>query len=195
MSRIDRPVVWEAYFGEKEKVLCLCCGRVEIQRDAPRFATGAWDRGHVIPAKDGGPDIIENVRPICEGCNTEDKPPKYPTSYHYMVEKGYMAQEKCDSLLTIIKNIQIASTTNPLVMRCIGKISSGSRCTNNKKGFGLLCGVHEKNAVQHIKVYESECLSQIMKGFMSKLQETKFINDPEAIKINQEALRGLKEFM
>lgn len=30
----------------------------------------AWTADHIIPKNDGGPDTIDNLRPMCRGCNT-----------------------------------------------------------------------------------------------------------------------------
>ena len=175
--------MWEAYFGNNPTANCLACSKTII-RDAPKHTTGGWARGHIIHAKNGGPDIIENVRPICEDCNVQDK--FSATSYHYMVGIGKLDQEECDRRLAIIKNIQIASIANPLVLKCIGRTCSGERCTNNRKGFRVVCGIHDEE--QHVKVYEKEALLQMAKGIESRLQAARLINDLEAIKINQEAL-------
>lgn len=190
MSRISRPVMWEAYFGESPTAECLCCSK-PIRRDAPKHTAGGWARGHIIHAKDGGPDFIENIRPICEECNAKDK--SSPTSYHYMVDNGVFTQAECDRKISYIKNLQLAALTNPLVLKCIGKTVAGERCANNRKGFRVVCGVHDEE--QHIKVYENEIFSRMKKECMGKLQEARVINDLEAIKINKEALWGIKGVM
>lgn len=53
---------WDVYIG-KEKGIgnCYCCN-AEI--DSKHF-----ECGHIIPASKGGPETIENLRPICSLCN------------------------------------------------------------------------------------------------------------------------------
>jgi len=53
---------WDVYIGKEKGVgNCFCCN-TEI--DSKHF-----ECGHVIPISKGGPDTIENLRPICSLCN------------------------------------------------------------------------------------------------------------------------------
>ncbi len=53
---------WDVYIGREKGVgNCFCCNS-EI--DSKHF-----ECGHVIPISKGGPDTIENLRPICSLCN------------------------------------------------------------------------------------------------------------------------------
>jgi hypothetical protein len=56
--------VWNAYFTkEVGSAKCMCCGVMELtQRD--------FEAGHVDAEKRGGKTILDNLRPICKGCNT-----------------------------------------------------------------------------------------------------------------------------
>lgn len=53
---------WDVYIGKEKGVgNCYCCN-AEI--DSKHF-----ECGHIIPASKGGPETIENLRPICSLCN------------------------------------------------------------------------------------------------------------------------------
>jgi len=58
-----RKIVWDKYVGrDKGKALCYCCKHEEISQFD-------FHCGHVIAQSDGGSNDIENLRPICSGCN------------------------------------------------------------------------------------------------------------------------------
>ena len=58
--RIDS---WNRYIGaEKGEALCLCCKTTKI-------AQLTFHAGHVVSEANGGPPTVENIRPICGGCN------------------------------------------------------------------------------------------------------------------------------
>tara|TARA_Y100001970_G_C14208501_1_gene845471 strand:- start:1590 stop:2156 length:567 start_codon:yes stop_codon:yes gene_type:complete len=62
---IPKPVriqVWNKYIGEENGIgKCDVCA-TEIKQTN-------FDCGHIISAKDGGPDIVNNLVPICRTCN------------------------------------------------------------------------------------------------------------------------------
>jgi hypothetical protein len=59
-----RNIVWNKYIGtENKKGLCFCCSLEDIS-----FAN--FHCGHMISVKNGGPTIVDNLRPICGHCNT-----------------------------------------------------------------------------------------------------------------------------
>lgn len=55
--------VWFNYFGEAGTALCLCCKHVKIYQS--RFACG-----HIVSEHNGGLVHIDNLRPICQSCNS-----------------------------------------------------------------------------------------------------------------------------
>jgi 5-methylcytosine-specific restriction endonuclease McrA len=62
-STIKR-LVWHAYIGEdKGKAKCLCCKTTDITQLS-------FHCGHVIPEAHGGCISVENLRPICQNCNS-----------------------------------------------------------------------------------------------------------------------------
>jgi len=57
-----RDMVWDTYIGNKYGVgKCYCCRSVI---DSKKF-----ECGHVVAASLGGPNTVENLRPICGTCN------------------------------------------------------------------------------------------------------------------------------
>jgi 5-methylcytosine-specific restriction endonuclease McrA len=64
-KNIPKPLknkLWKQYFDNCIKGNCYCC-KEEID------ALGNWEAGHILAAALGGPDTIENLRPICSTCN------------------------------------------------------------------------------------------------------------------------------
>lgn len=62
---IPKPVrnqVWKNHFGDKLKGKCYCC-------KTKLGALESWEAGHIVAHTNGGPDIAENLRPICGTCN------------------------------------------------------------------------------------------------------------------------------
>jgi hypothetical protein len=60
-----REDVWDTYMKSSDWQPCSLCGKGNIRLGS----TNGWDCGHVIPESRGGLTIIENLRPICKGCN------------------------------------------------------------------------------------------------------------------------------
>lgn len=59
-----RELCWNTYIGESiGKIKCLCCGIKDI-------TPFNFNCGHVIAEAKGGKVVIENLRPICSGCNS-----------------------------------------------------------------------------------------------------------------------------
>ena len=57
-----RNTVWLKYVKDKNDARCYCCKLEKI-------TTANWHCGHVISEKNGGKVHIDNLRPICAGCN------------------------------------------------------------------------------------------------------------------------------
>jgi len=58
-----KELVWEAYFGDNiAKSICPLCERNEIK-------ITNFHCSHIIPAALGGTDTVDNLRPLCSGCN------------------------------------------------------------------------------------------------------------------------------
>ena len=58
-----RHAVWRRYCGDSLNGRCFCCaGDITFEH---------WHCGHVIADRHGGSPTIENLRPICRGCNLQ----------------------------------------------------------------------------------------------------------------------------
>ncbi len=58
-----RKLVWFHYIGNKKATAyCMCCGVTKI-------SVFEFECGHVIAKSKGGPDTVQNLRPICSLCN------------------------------------------------------------------------------------------------------------------------------
>lgn len=63
LSKVIRQLVWNKYIGEKNGLgTCWCCRNKTI-------SAFEFEAGHVVPRAKGGPDTVENLRPICSLCN------------------------------------------------------------------------------------------------------------------------------
>jgi hypothetical protein len=59
-----KRLVWNKYFGESVgKSKCYCCNITDITQMT-------FNCGHVIAEKNGGGIEVENLRPICQNCNS-----------------------------------------------------------------------------------------------------------------------------
>jgi len=59
-----KRIVWDRYIGECiGKSKCYCCKLTDIIQMS-------FHCGHVISVKNGGPTEIDNLRPICQNCNS-----------------------------------------------------------------------------------------------------------------------------
>jgi hypothetical protein len=54
--------LWEKYYGNQGVAKCFCCGADDIK-------PLSFEAGHVVAESAGGPTILDNMRPICKGCN------------------------------------------------------------------------------------------------------------------------------
>lgn len=64
LSNALRNAVWNKYIGiEKGESKCICCRKISIYQQQ-------FECGHVQARSLGGPNSVENLRPICKACNT-----------------------------------------------------------------------------------------------------------------------------
>jgi 5-methylcytosine-specific restriction endonuclease McrA len=59
-----RNAVWNTYTGGPEvgEILCACC-------ETTRITQQTFECGHIIAAAEGGSCSVDNMRPVCRGCN------------------------------------------------------------------------------------------------------------------------------
>jgi hypothetical protein len=63
IPKVLKDLCWKKWVGENiSKIKCLCCEDNEIKMSS-------FHCGHIIPEVHGGKLSIENLRPICAGCN------------------------------------------------------------------------------------------------------------------------------
>ena len=60
-----RIMVWGKYYGENKSANCPICNIVITS------GPNGFHCGHIISEKNGGKTILENLKPICKGCNLE----------------------------------------------------------------------------------------------------------------------------
>ncbi len=58
-----RKALWQKYFGTNTQGKCWCCEIEDI-------SVWAFHAGHIESDKDGGLPTVENLVPLCPGCNT-----------------------------------------------------------------------------------------------------------------------------
>ena len=57
-----RNTVWLKWVTDKNNAKCFCCKLESI-------TSANWHCGHIISEKNGGKIHLNNLRPICAGCN------------------------------------------------------------------------------------------------------------------------------
>jgi hypothetical protein len=63
IPKVLKDLCWKKWVGENiSKIKCLCCEDNEIKMSS-------FHCGHIIPEVHGGKLSIDNLRPICAGCN------------------------------------------------------------------------------------------------------------------------------
>lgn len=105
----------------------------------------SWHKGHIIPHSKHGPDIYENIKPICNRCNGEDR--KYPTNYHYRVVIGTMLAEDLKPALAKIKQFKTVYEENATICHCDAVYTPRGakrekRCENSRIPGTRYCGIH-----------------------------------------------------
>lgn len=129
-------------------VYCPCCLICKISRTE----SGTWERGHIIPTRNLGPDIYANIRPICVRCNEQDK--KFETNYHYMVHIGTMQPDDLNPALARIRHMYNLQEIHPERFQCravLGKIKS----KRSSKSTKLMINSKEpiaRNATENLEI-------------------------------------------
>jgi 5-methylcytosine-specific restriction endonuclease McrA len=68
--------LWETYFGDNPLGMCYCCKEP--------FSIKNMQAGHTLSAQEGGDISLENLRPVCGGCNYSMRTRKL---HEWMAEK------------------------------------------------------------------------------------------------------------
>lgn len=151
MSRIDYEDIWLHHLGNVQSANCPCCNQVVIHRGSKNTGRRDWDRGHIIPDRLYGPDILENVRPICTTCNKNDK--TYASNYHYMaLALGRMTLQEANASTREIWDMFDRQRNNLSMVQCLGLVhATGEACTKSRKANSYFCAVHGKKPAQHFQ--------------------------------------------
>lgn len=195
MSRIDWDDLWRHHFGDVESIQCPCCNNALIFRDKN---SRSWERGHIIPASKHGPDIYENVRPICLACNNNDK--KYESNFHYMVYLGRMTKDDADRS---VKEIWMAfdyQRQNFHMVLCLGTLKpkdkgqKGKPCDKKRKPNSLFCGIHGKGSVDHhVRQYYGRMLEKNLELLWQAYYDA--AGDPELSQMLADDIEQLSELL
>jgi len=201
MSRIDWDDLWSHHIGDVAVVECPCCGKNTIHRNPCIVGkngklTRDWVRGHIIPASRRGvrgPDIHENVHPICIQCNKDDQ--EYATNYHYMVSLKRMTIEEAERKIREIWDTFDYQRQNPQMMLCLGTVISTKKpCERERKPNSLFCGVHGKSRVDyHFKQYETRILEADLEVLWQKYYDA--AGDEEASEYTANLIEELTELL
>jgi hypothetical protein len=183
-GKLSRANVWYYHMGLDMKGKCLCCNDTEIVYNAHPDDEDYWHKGHIIHKKDAGPDIYENIRPICVKCNIADK--GFKTSYHYMATIRKDLQLDVEHEVDRIKLIATKYLNKPSILKCkiiiYDKNSEiGIRCNNNKMPRSTRCGIHE-NSRESLLAEEQE--RQIKLGILTDRTDRDDPKDPNFINDN-----------
>lgn len=77
-----RQMTWRKYIGDTMDGKCWCCDySISIEN---------WHAGHVIAYSKGGPNSVDNLRPLCQGCNLSmgNRPMQDYVNEHKLTGKG-----------------------------------------------------------------------------------------------------------
>lgn len=163
MSRLNDDDIWNYHILVSESN-CLCCNKNKMYRDV----RDTWRLGHIIHNKNSGPDIYENIRPICPTCNIKDKP--FEDSYAYMVRLGTMSASDRKKKLAHIMSRAVEIMKNPKEQICESYTENGRRCVNRKKPHMRTCKRHGPS-IQSYMYKHMESLLQIHLNTMKFLLE------------------------
>jgi len=180
MSRLDWDDLWEHHFGKSSAVNCPSCGEWTIHK-SPRGKYRDWIRGHIIHHRNHGPDIYENVRPICTTCNSRDK--SYDSNYHYMaIALGRMTVEEADMGVKMIWDMFERQRMNLDMVRCLGEVqSTGQACDKKRKPHSYFCKVHGRKADQQLRRYQIRLLTLELDRLWQRYYDSAVINDNDLI--------------
>lgn len=191
MSRLSPEDIWSHHNGSLLMVKCPSCGVDVLERDAVDKKRN-WVRGHIIHAKNLGPDILENVRPICLHCNKEDKKHNLYSNYHYMVKLRRMTSQEADRACDAIMKLYDERRKNPHLDQCIARKQDGKWCTFKKKPHSAYCEVHRKANDALVLLLAKEHFQREVLKLMKRIEVAKKLDDWEAVEVLKEYGRGLK---
>jgi HNH endonuclease len=171
-GRLTREHIWSYHMGLNMKGKCLCCEETEITYNAIKGDASYWHRGHIIHKRHAGPDIYENIRPICVQCNKADK--NFETSYHYMVIIRPQLKLDVYGEINRIKYLAWYYLENPSILKCV-------KCGNNKMPKSEYCGNHDKSKSGILAIEQQDKIDlkelEDTSDRDNKITDPDFIND------------------
>lgn len=137
MSRLDREAIFNDFFGIGSKIgKCPVCQNTIIHINSTQYSPHSWQRGHIIPASLGGPDIYPNLLPICNNCNISMQ---NINLFQYMYENKLISQQEANYCKNILQ--QQINNWNP-VCTATNK-TTRKKCTNLRWGKSFdICKKH-----------------------------------------------------
>lgn len=191
MSRHDWDDIWQQHLGDGQVANCPCCNITVIHRGSKNAGRRNWDRGHIIPHDAEGPDILENVRPICTTCNQKDK--TYASNYHYMaLVLGRMTIAEADAGVTAIWEIHDRHRNNISMKKCLAIVESTQEpCPKSRKPHSYFCKVHGTNPAKHFDYQYQKYLGVTLKQLRQDYRQAALDNDMERFVIIAEIIQEL----
>ena len=137
---------WDKWIGEEFGVHnCLCCDRIKIKQST-------FQGGHFISEKNGGKISVNNIIPICSGCNSS------------------MGSKNMDNYIELFEHERYKSLLRSRPKWFIYKdklLNSNNKCTYNKQNY--ICWKNTLNGIVHNKYYEHK-----LRGKMYYISDDKY---------------------
>ena len=176
MVRLKRIDVWYFHFGAKYSAICPCC-----KANTLYLYQNNWIKGHIIHDKNDGPEIYENIRPICLECNQDDQ--SYDDNFAYAVALGTMTEEERERGLTMIREAhakrlreEVMHEKDPM-RKCISMTRKGDGCKHPRKPGSEHCARHGMKTEQRIEYeYTLSCLYETRDTLRTSIRKIKAID-------------------
>tara|TARA_R110002072_G_scaffold45565_6_gene126953 strand:+ start:8743 stop:9267 length:525 start_codon:yes stop_codon:yes gene_type:complete len=124
-----------------------------------------------------GPDIYENIKPICVQCNIDDK--EFPTTFDFMVSIGTMIPEDVAPTMAKIRLVEKTKAEDPESFWCNVAVAGAKKksnaynsCPRPKYPGSLRCKTHSK----HEKMRKLKNGEQICQDIIQHIQTVVKIN-------------------
>ena len=102
-----RKAVWDTYVGpNKTETRCFCC---RTQKITLFSNVNHYQCGHILSDKEGGKPVVDNLLPICQGCNSTMGAVHWDKYVEYndlpLRVRGYPVLDKIEWATTIIQSL------------------------------------------------------------------------------------------
>ena len=122
--------VWREFNGRSYEGRCFCCDEI--------ISIESWHCSHIISRFEGGPEISSNLRPCCQGCNTNMGTTNmydFIRKYEMPGLKNLSRSEKTSSKsrsVTLVKKVKL-SKEDRLVLAQLNELAIGPPPTKLQK--------------------------------------------------------------